>query len=224
MAKQRNSNRLIPLDEAPWHFATPALRAEFDHAQSIPSPVVEFKKPKDGTDAIRKLADTINSVVEETKIRNRPLWKMQHRLLGLLHEGRLEAVGIMTKSENSLEPQIIPQFIFDEPAVRWHARTIENVGQKFDHVRVRRPVSVVATLQSGKPTPAPAGRPSKAPEIDKAIKILSGRGVKFNAMPRQVAYDAIKKFAMDELNANVEIGYSDPAIQRCLVRMTGKRA
>jgi hypothetical protein len=149
---------------------------------------------------------------------------MQKHLIRQLHEGRFEAFGVMIRPEIGRQPQKIPEFIFDKPKVRWGAGTIENFGQKFEGVRVRRAVTAVASDSPIRTERISTGRPSKAVEINEAIRRLKKRGVRLDNMPRDAAYDAIRKFAKNELNANIERGYSDPVIQRCLVRMIGKRS
>lgn len=67
------------------------------------------------------------------------------------------------------------------------------------------------------------GRPSKGPEIERAIEILVGRGVDLANMPRLKAYKAVKACAAKELDSNTEIGFSDPVIQRSLFRRFGRR-
>jgi len=67
------------------------------------------------------------------------------------------------------------------------------------------------------------GRPSKVPEIEKAIELLLGRGVDLARMTRPKAFAAIRKCAANELKSNVKIGFHDSVIQVCLFRRFGPR-
>jgi hypothetical protein len=224
MAKRRTINRLIPLDEAAWHFASPKAKDELQRAQSQPLSNVRTEEPKDRIDAFKKLQDMLGALIDYAVDRNEPIWKMQRHLIRRLHDGRLEAFGVRTKPEIGREPEKIPEFIFDRPKVRWGARTIENFGQKYEGVGVRQHAAIAVAVQSPVKTEPPStGRPSKAAEIEKVINLLIRRGVRLQDMPRAAAYDEIKKCAKKELKANIELGYSDPVILRCLVRTLGKR-
>ena len=70
---------------------------------------------------------------------------------------------------------------------------------------------------------AQPGRPTKIAEIEQAIDILLAKGVDLATMPRPKAYKAVKKCAEIELKSNTKIGFSDPVIQRCLLRRFGPR-
>ena len=67
------------------------------------------------------------------------------------------------------------------------------------------------------------GRPDKSAEIDQAINLLLGRPVDLAAMPRQQAFRAVRKCAASELKSNINIGFSDPVLQRALFRRFGRR-
>jgi hypothetical protein len=67
------------------------------------------------------------------------------------------------------------------------------------------------------------GRPSKAPEIEHAIDILLRQGVDLANMPRPRAYNAVRNCAASELKSNIEIGFTNPVIQRALFRRFGRR-
>jgi hypothetical protein len=77
-----------------------------------------------------------------------------------------------------------------------------------------------------KEAPSPSkvrGRPSKAPEIERAIDILLDHGVDLAKMPRPQAFKAVRKCAASELKSDVNIGFSDPVIQRALLNRFGQR-
>ena len=73
------------------------------------------------------------------------------------------------------------------------------------------------------PSPLKVGRPSKVPEIEKAIELLLGRGVDLGRMTRPKAFAAIKECAANELDSNVKIGFHNSVIQVCLFRRFGPR-
>jgi hypothetical protein len=73
------------------------------------------------------------------------------------------------------------------------------------------------------PSPLKVGRPSKVPEIEKAIELLLVRGVDLGRMTRPKAFAAIKECAANELNSNVKIGFHNSVIQVCLFRRFGPR-
>jgi hypothetical protein len=68
----------------------------------------------------------------------------------------------------------------------------------------------------------PQGRPSKNAEIEAATEALLAEGVELPKLPRKDACALIRQKAA-VLGANVEIGFSDPVIQRSLVRRYGRR-
>jgi hypothetical protein len=83
------------------------------------------------------------------------------------------------------------------------------------------PLSESTSTKFGE-TPSP-GRPSKKPEVERAIQILLERGVPLASMPRTKAYKAVRACAAKELNSNVEIGFTDPVIHRALFERFGRR-
>jgi hypothetical protein len=70
---------------------------------------------------------------------------------------------------------------------------------------------------------AQRGRPSKTPEIELAIDILLEKGVGLAKLPRPQAMAEIRNCAADELNSDVNIGFSDPVLERVLFRRFGPR-
>jgi hypothetical protein len=70
---------------------------------------------------------------------------------------------------------------------------------------------------------AQRGRPSKTPEIEQAIDILLEKGVGLAKLPRPQAMAEIRNCAADELNSDVNIGFSDPVLERVLFRRFGAR-
>ncbi len=70
--------------------------------------------------------------------------------------------------------------------------------------------------------PTPPGRPSKNAEIEAAIDALTAEGVDLSKLARKDAYSRIRQKAA-KLGAKVGVGFSDPVIQRLLVRRYGPR-
>ncbi len=107
--------------------------------------------------------------------------------------------------------------------MHWGKGIVENFGQRFEGVEVRRTQSKARAL----PVPQGSrGRPTKGAEIEEAIDGLIGMGVDVEKMPRPLAYRKIRDFAHQMFNANISIGYSNPVLQRHLFRRFGglKRA
>ena len=73
------------------------------------------------------------------------------------------------------------------------------------------------------PLPLDVGRPSKGPEIERAMDILSERGVELGKMRRPDAIAAIRECAANELNSNIKIGFHKSVIQSYLFRRFGPR-
>jgi hypothetical protein len=224
MARRTIPQRLVPLKEAPWHFAPQRLKRELDRVRSLPSQPIPVQKTEDGLEAFLMMVRGFQALSEDSRKRNKPFWEMQEVLRQRLYAGKLDAFGIKTKPEPGKGPQKIEPFIFkDNPKINWGKNTVENFGQKFEGIEVSR--RTVARQISPPPIDESkeTGRPSKAPEIMNAIQSLVAKGIDLNAMPRALAYDKIRRFAEEELGLNTRIGYSDPVIQRCLIRSVGKR-
>ncbi len=71
--------------------------------------------------------------------------------------------------------------------------------------------------------PRGRGPPSKELEIEKAIDILMKRVVPLAKMPRPEAMMQIRRCAEIELNSDTNIGFSDPVLERFLLRRFGPR-
>jgi hypothetical protein len=70
---------------------------------------------------------------------------------------------------------------------------------------------------------AQRGRPTKTAEIEQAIDILLTKGVDLAGLPRPKAYKAVRQCAASELGSDINVGFSDPVIQRALFRRLGRR-
>lgn len=100
---------------------------------------------------------------------------------------------------------------------------IENVGNKFEAGEVHVPDEFISPIIGKQALPTPKGRPSKNSEIENTIDALNSEGEDPSKLPRKVAYDRIRKKA-ETLGSNVEIGFSDPVIQRVLIKRYGRRS
>lgn len=171
-----------------------------------------------------------------------PTLEMQRLLIQRLYEGDFEAFGIMTEPDIGHELQKVPEFMFaNGPRIDWSKNTISNLKRKFAGLvvqRSRRPRSAGNVTHSAPSTelakrkpaiPAilpserspPRGRPSKMAEINRAIDGLVANGVNLGTMERSIAYKTIRRYAKTTLGGNTDIGYSDPVLQRCLMRRFG---
>jgi hypothetical protein len=224
MAMRRLINRLIPLSEAAWHFAPKNLKVELDRVRSLPAQTIKTPKAETPAEAIKAVFETIGNFTEHLGNRHQPIWEMQTLLLQQLSKGKFEAFGIMTKPEIGRDLQRIPTFIFENSSkVKWEQNAIENVGHKFEAIKVRRAGSGSVKFSPIGKSLKEKGRPSKADEINKAIDGLLAQGMDLANMERPRAQGKIKKYARDELKANTNVGYSKPVIQRALFLRFGKR-
>jgi hypothetical protein len=225
MARSRTTDRLIPLSEAAWYFAPRKLKVELDRVRSLPAGPIPPLNAENAAEATKALFETLGAVNNRLTIINEPVWAMQKHLLQQLSAGKLEAFGIMIKPEIGRELQRIPAFIFENsPKVKWGNNAIENVGHRFEAIKVRRAGSVRVEMPSPvRDSLKEKGRPSKADEINRAIDELLAQGVDLGNMERPRAEDKIKKYARDVLKANIKIGYSKPVIQRAFFHRFGKR-
>jgi len=204
-------------------------RDAFEQARARKAQASQFAAPlpvklADEVEAIRQLGNNFTNFIDELTARNRPIWEMQANLLKMLSEDLLEAWGVEVQPELGRAREQIPTFIFENrPKVNWSKNSIENVRRKFEAIEVRRSV-VDRKLLAPTFTPSERGRPSKASEIEKAIRGLLAEGIDLRKSPRSQAYEQIRQFAVHKLNCNIAIGFSDPVIQRCLVKLLGKRA
>jgi hypothetical protein len=67
------------------------------------------------------------------------------------------------------------------------------------------------------------GRPSKAAEIEEVIEILLGKGINLAKLPRPQAMAEIRNCAANHPDSDINIGYSDPVLERVLFRRFGPR-
>jgi hypothetical protein len=98
---------------------------------------------------------------------------------------------------------------------------IENVGNKFEAGDVHVPDESISPIIGKQTVPMPKGRPSKISEIENAIDALNSEGEDLSKLRRKKAYHRIRRKAKT-LGSNVEIGFSDPVIQRVLIKRYGQ--
>jgi hypothetical protein len=155
---------------------------------------------------------------------------MQIHLLQRLSRGELQARGVRTKPDLGEGPEAIQPFMFEGAKVGWAKSTIENYGRRFEGITVApakkdegRIEAAPVTLRPTS-TKRPPGRQSKEAEIERAIKELQESGADLANQPRQKAGHLIREHARDHFGANIKSGYSDPVLQRVLVRLFGLRS
>jgi hypothetical protein len=235
---------LLSLYEAAWAFAPAAMRNEASRRRSEPRPRLPRGKYGEHGDAIisalTDLQDGLDSLVDPRE----PTPAMKAWLRQKLTDGKFEAYGVKIRPELVAEPTRIPFYFFKgRPNINWRVSSIENLGHRFEIVEVARQernailgvgepakpsVEGAGSRASSYPTeikilPGQRGRTTKADEIRHAIKGLMATGVDLAELPRAVAYEKIRIYAKAHLGANVTRGYSVPVLQRCLVRLLGKR-
>jgi len=157
---------------------------------------------------------------------------MELLLQDQLRNNELAAIGIEHGSDAG--PAIIPEYYFLQSAkIDLDADTMQSLGKSFHEIRVVKPTALKKLVDAvgrreedhssiSVPKSRP-GRPSKDTEIETAICALRDRGIDLNSMKRSSACEKVREYARDELGANLQIGYSDPPVQRMLVRILGKR-
>jgi hypothetical protein len=173
------------------------------------------------------------------------LQSLKDEVVDRLYTGHLDAFGVEIQTGN--EPTHIPEYCFTRTAtIDWVKDTVSAFEKVFHNVRVKskheqsdepRTETELAeptptqressdfrpqALPGGNTPPKAPGRHSKAPEIDQAIDHLIKQGLDPGSMPRPQAYNAVLRAAA-ELGLNTGIGFSDPVIQRCLLRRFGPR-
>ena len=150
---------------------------------------------------------------------------MREHLLQKLREGKLEACGVESAPNQKRHLEVLPEHFFVDAKIKWDGNKVTNFGVTYSAVRVRRPIASEATpkaIEEGPSLSRARGRPSKTPEVERAIDHLLERGVALAKIPRPDAYKAVRK-AANELKYNTEIGFSDPVVQRALSRRFGPR-
>jgi hypothetical protein len=218
--------KLISLENAPWAFAPPRLRNErFRAAERADEAAKSSKwgsKPTSGkaAETFESFAKGLGEIVEDLRIRSAPELAMRQHLLKKLREGKLEACGVQFAPKQKSQLESIPEHFFVDAKINWNGNKVTNFGVTYTAVRVQRPVAREAAPKAIGEGPLPSGvrgRPSKTPEVERAIDHLLEKGVALAKIPRPAAYKAVRK-AANELKYNTEIGFSDPVVQRALSR------
>lgn len=177
---------------------------------------------EDQTENFKNLFTGLHKSVEQWSRRGQILYMMQSHLFALILAEKLVAVGVQTKPALGSGPEIIPAYLFDKPKANYRSGTIENFGRRFEAVKVHALGADAAKKVEKPPAPKSTGRPSKHTEISRAIDALAEEGVDVSTLPRKDAYSRIRTKAKTQ-GANVEIGFSDPVIQRVVLRRYGPR-
>jgi hypothetical protein len=227
--------KFVPLRSAPWTFASKRLRSARYAVQeasqkSQKSQLAELEERKkraseNPAEVSKVMLDTFNDIIEGLNNWSAPELAMEASLLEKLQEGKLQAFGVQSAPKQSREFETIPSHFFLDAKINWNGNKLTNFGVTYTAVRIRRPIASEATPESIKEGPLPSGvrgRPSKTPEVERAIDYLVEKGVALAKIPRPDAYKAVRK-AANELKYNTEIGFSDPVVQRVLSRRFGPR-
>jgi len=180
MAKRRDLNPLIPLEDAVWHFAPRKLRAMLGDIQSLPTNKYRHHKSDDPAEHFKILMEAFKNTVDHIEVRNKPIWKMQKYLIRRLATGTLEALGIRTKPEFRQEKESIASHFFEgSPTISWAKNSLESLGRKFELIVVRRrpPEATARTPLQAKTNlqPKPSGRPRVDDEISEVARELASR-------------------------------------------------
>jgi hypothetical protein len=225
--------RLIPLKDAPWAFASKRLRSTRYAAQETSGKSKKSQLSSTELEAIQTnpaeasklMLETFNEIFEGLKKSSAPELAMAASLLQKLQEGKLEAFGVQLAPKQSREFESIPSHFFLDAKINWNGNKLTNFGVTYTAVRIRRPIASEAAPKAIEEGPSPSGargRPSKTPEVERAIDYLLEKGVALAKIPRPDAYKAVRK-AANELKYNTEIGFSDPVVRRALSRRFGPR-
>jgi hypothetical protein len=170
---------------------------------------------------------------------------LKDKLIDGLYAGQFRAIGV--ENESGGGPIYIANYYFLKTAkIDWDKSTVAALGKQFHHVTVRserdqadkdfaekelvgpalarlEPEPVLHLPPTQQSPSRPRGRPSKTPEIDQAIDILLKKGVGLAKLPRPEAMAHIRNCAANELNSDINIGFSDAVLERILFRRFGPR-
>jgi hypothetical protein len=137
-------------------------------------------------------------------------------------------VTVQGKREPIIE--ILPEVIEVDPQQLQanRAKLLTEPSLPEDQCAILEPVSPAVPLPSAPASQelidaARRGRPSKEDKIGEAIDILLKRGIDLAKLSRPQAMAEIRKCATSELKSDVNIGFSDPVLQRVLFRRFGPR-
>jgi hypothetical protein len=230
--------KLIPLKDAPWAFASQRQRSDWRRAQDTSGRTKTSKSNSTeiellGKQASGSRAETVKNMSEAVKeffdnlaIRSAPQWAAQESLLQKLRDGELEACGVQSAPKQKRQLEVLPDHFFVDAKIGWGTNRVKNFGVTYSAVRVRRVTSATQPPKEREdPLSAPSGRgrPSKTVEIARAIDLLVKRGVDLAKMQRTKAYETVRMCAKSELKSDIQIGFSDPVIQRSLHNRFGHR-
>ncbi len=207
------------LEEAVWKFAPRTMQREMLVARSK-FPVLKPEKNIDPEEAIKQLPSVVSEMLANFSSRRELMSRMLDHIFTLLQAEKLVAVGVQTKPTLGSGREPIPAYLFDRPEANFGVGTIENFGRKFEAVKILKPDARKAVAKQS--PPRSTGRPSKNADIEKAIDALEKEGLNLSKARRKEAISFIRSKAKTQ-GANVNIGFSDPVIQKVLVRRFGPR-
>jgi hypothetical protein len=154
---------------------------------------------------------------------------LKAELIERLYSGELRAIGF--ESKTGKQPSYIAANHFLSAAeIGWEKDTVTSLGEEYFDIVVQSsgqqlvvefpPEAQVVDSR----LPRVRGRPSKEPEINRAIDKLLEKGFELAKISRADARAAIIKCAKElDPDTNIDIGFSDEVFQRILFGRFGRR-
>jgi hypothetical protein len=190
------SAKLIPLKDAPWAFASPRLRVEWQRVQDAPSSSKASKLDPASTDAFRKLAaenpaeafewmaEGFNEIIEDLRVRSVPELAMQETLLEKLRDGRLEAWGVEAAPERRRDLEMLPPHLFIDAKISWNKNSVTSLGATYNAVQIRRrPSAMPRTTEKALSVPADISSTILSKRADQSVADASHIPVGFQGGP-----------------------------------------
>jgi hypothetical protein len=231
----KGSDRFRPLSEAWLDFAPGRLIDEYWCLKDHPAPDQIELSPNDP----QRMQRAWNALSEQFSYlgRTEPAKRvMKQHLIEQLYQGKLEARGVQTQPARSNGQVLVPSHYFLRPKIDWERNIVNNYGDRFEGVEIRRPpksckagapelrplekqVSGLPDPQSLNNRPEPStvssnkrGPRSKKPEIMEAIAALDRQGFDLKG-PCKAYY----KEVLTQLGrSSGDDGYSDTVLYNCL--------
>ena len=152
--------KLIPLKDAPWAFASQRLRSARYAAQKaltktklsqMSSDEMEARRKRaseDRAEAIKLVAEGFNEIIEGWRTWSAPELAMQEHLLQKLRDGKLVACGVQSAPKQKRHLEVLPEHFFVDAKINWDGNKVTNFGVTYSAVRVRRRLSYVPSQSS----------------------------------------------------------------------------
>jgi hypothetical protein len=194
MNSPKSKERLFSLYEAAWHFAPRTMKTAAIRERAAPVPRIHLERfeslDKTTIVQLEELHHTSMTLVRSMRDPGEPTPEMKARLIRALLNASFRAYGIKTIPKVGSRLQEIPFFIFEgRPKINWSKNQIENVGHRFEAVKVKR----LSTTRQQRPIDRRRGRPTAVPDIIRAIKLASRANDNFLHMSRELQCREIQK-------------------------------